>query len=153
MSETNGKPFTSFPYIKTPASYGVINLISGPIAPEGAVVQTFRASSGLLRKTSMASKSENGVVRLAATGPVKANLSLPMSLVSPSATDLTSAGPASRMGLRHTFGLGPAAFGQQCCSLASTLVHEAVHGLGYGPEDRPYQIEKYCFGCTVPGKQ
>lgn len=37
-------------------------------------------------------------------------------------------GPVSFLKWRHEFGLGPAAFGPACCSLASTLVHEVVHG-------------------------
>jgi len=58
-------------------------------------------------------------------------------------------GPLSFLGLRHTFGLGPLAFGPRCCSLASTLVHEAVHGLLHPSDKKPDQIEKDCFGCIT----
>ena len=61
-------------------------------------------------------------------------------------------GPVTFLRLRHTFGLGPAAFGPECCSLASTLVHEAVHGLTHISDKRPDQVEKDCFGCSVPEK-
>jgi hypothetical protein len=62
-------------------------------------------------------------------------------------------GPLTILGVRHTFGLGPAAFDPGlCCLLASTLVHEAVHGLGHLSQKRPEQVEKDCFGCTVPEK-
>jgi len=59
-------------------------------------------------------------------------------------------GPVSFLRLRHTFGLGPAAFGPGCCSLASTLVHEVVHGLTHISDKLPDQVEKDCFGCVVP---
>jgi len=60
------------------------------------------------------------------------------------------AGPVTFLQLRHTFGLGPAAFGPSCCSLASTLVHEVVHGMTHLSDKRPDQVERDCFGCTVP---
>jgi RHS repeat-associated protein len=59
-------------------------------------------------------------------------------------------GPLSFTGLRHRFGIGPLAFGSRCCSLASTIVHEASHGMRHWSDKRPAQIEQDCFGCTVP---
>ena len=59
-------------------------------------------------------------------------------------------GPVSFLRWRHEFGLGPTAFGPTCCSLASTLVHEVVHGLTHISDKKPDQIEKDCFGCVVP---
>jgi len=59
-------------------------------------------------------------------------------------------GPVTFLQLRHTFGLGPAAFGPSCCSLASTLVHEVVHGMTHLSDKKPDQVEKDCFGCVVP---
>ena len=83
-----------------------------------------------------------------ADGPKLANLIQNATFVyQPNSNNCGQTGPASVLGFRHVFGIGPLAFGPRCCSLASTLVHEAVHGLGYGPETRPDQIEKSCFGC------
>jgi RHS repeat-associated protein len=59
-------------------------------------------------------------------------------------------GPVTFLQLRHTFALGPAAFTPSCCSLASTLVHEVVHGMTHLSDKKPDQVEKDCFGCTVP---
>jgi RHS repeat-associated protein len=59
-------------------------------------------------------------------------------------------GPISYLQWRHTFSLGLSAFQKICCSLASTMVHEVVHGLSHISDKRPDQIEKDCFGCTVP---
>lgn len=52
----------------------------------------------------------------------------------------------SFIGLHHEIGLGPSAFGPGCCSLASTVAHEAVH-LVHGGENAAYGLEKKCFGC------
>ena len=52
----------------------------------------------------------------------------------------------SFIGLRHEVGLGPSAFGPGCCSLASTVAHEAVH-LVHGGESAAYGLEKKCFDC------
>ena len=70
----------------------------------------------------------------------------------PKSKDCGQTGPATVLRIRHTFGLEPLAFEPICCSLASTLVHEAVHGLTHPSNKRPQQIEKDCFGCTVPEK-
>jgi len=55
-------------------------------------------------------------------------------------------GPASFAGLRHTFAIGAPAFGTQCGPLASTLLHELVHGTGHISDKKPDQIERDCFG-------
>ena len=55
-------------------------------------------------------------------------------------------GPLSFMGLRHVVSLGPNAFTPSCCSLASTVAHEAVH-LTHGGGSKAYGLEKACFGC------
>jgi RHS repeat-associated protein len=85
-----------------------------------------------------------------AEGPALANLLEQATFVFlPNLRDCGQTGPATRHGYRHVFGLGIAAFSPgQCCNLASTMVHELVHGLGYGPDDRPNEVEKKCFGCT-----
>jgi RHS repeat-associated protein len=60
-------------------------------------------------------------------------------------------GPASVLGLRHTFGIGPAAFDpQRCCLLESTAVHEIVHGMRHPSDKRPDQVERDCFNCITP---
>jgi RHS repeat-associated protein len=60
-------------------------------------------------------------------------------------------GLASGLGLRHTFGIGPAAFDPQaCCLLESTAVHEVVHGMRHISDKRPDQVEKDCFNCITP---
>jgi RHS repeat-associated protein len=85
-----------------------------------------------------------------ADGPKLANLIQNATFVyQPNSKNCGQTGPASVLGFRHVFGIGPLAFGPRCCSLASTLVHEAVHGLGHPSETRPDQIEKSCFGCTT----
>jgi RHS repeat-associated protein len=61
-------------------------------------------------------------------------------------------GPLTFMRLRHTIALGINAFDPVlCCSLASTVVHEAVHSLTHF-DNKAYGIEKKCFGCTDPRK-
>jgi len=85
-----------------------------------------------------------------ADGPKLANLIQNATFVyQPNSKNCGQTGPASVLGFRHVFGVGPAAFGPSCCSLASTLVHEAVHGLGNTSETKPDQIEKSCFGCPT----
>lgn len=58
-------------------------------------------------------------------------------------------GPFSFIGIKHSVGIGPSAFTGACCSLASTISHEAVH-LTRGGEDKAYDLEKKCFGCSDP---
>src|SRR6266566_845288 len=58
-------------------------------------------------------------------------------------------GPFSLLRLRHVVTIGPPAFGPGCCSLASTITHEAVH-LRTNGDSRAYDVEKKCFGCSVP---
>lgn len=55
-------------------------------------------------------------------------------------------GPLSFLGLRHVVSLGPNAFTPKCCSLASTIAHEATHLIG-GNENKALGVEKACFGC------
>ena len=64
----------------------------------------------------------------------------------PKQDDCGFTGPASVAGFRHQVGLGPTSFSALCCSLASTVTHEAVHLLK-GGDDKAYGIEKACFGC------
>ena len=88
-----------------------------------------------------------------ADGPKLINLIQNATFVfQPNSKDCGQTGPATVLRFRHTFGLGPLAFEPICCSLASTLVHEAVHGLTHPRNKRPQRIEKDCFGCTVPEK-
>jgi hypothetical protein len=68
----------------------------------------------------------------------------------PNSKNCGQTGPVSFLGLRHTFGIGPAGLGPSCCSLASTIVHEAVHGMRHSSDKRPDQVEKDCFACTAP---
>ncbi len=70
----------------------------------------------------------------------------------PKQKDCGFTGPISVAGLRHEVGLGPNSFGPTCCSLASTITHEAVH-LNKGGDNQAYGVEKSCFGCpdTRPG--
>ena len=58
-------------------------------------------------------------------------------------------GPASVAGIRHQIAIGPLSFGPRCCSLASTIAHEASHmaPTRYG-EDKAYALEAPCFGCS-----
>ena len=64
-------------------------------------------------------------------------------------------GPVSGLDLFwHKFGIGPAGLGNaRCCSLASTIVHEVVHGMRHPSDKRPDQVEKDCFGCMIPEGQ
>jgi RHS repeat-associated protein len=55
-------------------------------------------------------------------------------------------GLLSFLRIRHVVSLGPNAFTPLCCTLASTVAHEAVH-LTSGGEDKAYGLEKSCFGC------
>jgi hypothetical protein len=71
----------------------------------------------------------------------------------PSSKNCGHTGPASFTGLTHTFGVGPPAFGAQCGPLASTLLHEAVHGMRHISDKKPDQIEKDCFGNIGSGQQ
>ena len=71
----------------------------------------------------------------------------------PNSKNCGHTGPISFTGLRHTFGVGAPAFGAQCGPLASTLLHEAVHGMRHISDKKPDQIEKDCFGNTGSGKQ
>jgi hypothetical protein len=64
----------------------------------------------------------------------------------PKMKDCGQTGPLSVIGLRHVVTLGPLAFTPRCCSLASTVAHEAVH-LTHGGENKAYGVEKSCFGC------
>jgi RHS repeat-associated protein len=64
----------------------------------------------------------------------------------PNSKDCGQTGFASLFGLRHTFGVGSPAFGSQCGPLASTLLHEVVHGMRHPSEKKPLQLEKDCFG-------
>lgn len=70
----------------------------------------------------------------------------------PKSKDCGQTGPASVLGLRHTFGIGLPAFGTQCGPLASTLLHETVHGMRNLSEKKPDQLEKDCFGYVGSGK-
>jgi RHS repeat-associated protein len=60
--------------------------------------------------------------------------------------DCGETGLMSWAGLRHVVSLGPSAFMPICCSLASTVTHEAVH-LRHGFDPKAKRIEKQCFGC------
>jgi len=66
----------------------------------------------------------------------------------PNSKNCGHTGPISFTGLTHTFGVGA-----QCGPLASTLLHEAVHGMRHISDKKPVQIEKDCFGNTGSGKQ
>jgi len=70
----------------------------------------------------------------------------------PKQSDCGFTGPASVAGLRHQVGLGPNSFKPICCSLASTVAHEAVHLLK-GGDDKAYGVEKSCFGCQDTRKK
>ena len=70
----------------------------------------------------------------------------------PKQKDCGFVGPASFVGFRHQVGIGPSAFTPDCCSLASTIAHEAVH-LTKGNDDKAYDLEEKCFGCKRPVKQ
>jgi RHS repeat-associated protein len=70
----------------------------------------------------------------------------------PKQSDCGFTGPASVAGIRHQVGLGPNSFKPICCSLASTVAHEAVH-LGKGGDDQAYGVEKSCFGCPDTRKK
>jgi RHS repeat-associated protein len=57
-------------------------------------------------------------------------------------------GPLTFVRLRHTLALGPGAFSPSlCCSLASTVTHEAVHSLTH-LDNKAFDIEQKCFGCS-----
>jgi RHS repeat-associated protein len=71
----------------------------------------------------------------------------------PNSNNCGHTGPVSFTGLTHTFGVGAPAFGALCGPLASTLLHEAVHGMRHISDKKPDQIEKDCFGNTGSGKQ
>ena len=61
-------------------------------------------------------------------------------------------GPLTFIRVRHTVALGPSAFHPgECCSLASTVTHEVVHSLTH-LDNKAYDIEKNCFGCSDPRK-
>jgi RHS repeat-associated protein len=49
--------------------------------------------------------------------------------------------------LTNKIQIGPAAFTPDCCSLESTLAHEANHLRIWGTEKSSYALEKKCFGC------
>jgi hypothetical protein len=51
--------------------------------------------------------------------------------------------------IRRTFVIGGASFNGLCCSLSSTIVHEAVHGLTHF-DGKAYDVEEKCFGCKRP---
>ena len=65
----------------------------------------------------------------------------------PKLKDCGETGPLTFWRLRHEVALGPNAFRGICCSLASTLTHEVVHSLTHG-ENKAYDIEQKCFGCS-----
>ncbi len=68
----------------------------------------------------------------------------------PSLKDCGQTGPLTFMRLRHEIALGPSAFHPgECCSLASTVTHEIVHSLTH-LDNKAYEIEKKCFGCSDP---
>ncbi len=112
--------------------------------PVGEVLMTFAIRQALekLRESCPSCAGKDG--------PKLANLIENATFVYlPNLKDCGQTGPVSFLGLfRHKFGIGPAGLGPQCCSLASTIVHEAVHGMRNSSDKRPDQVEKDCFGCT-----
>jgi len=82
-----------------------------------------------------------------ADGPAIANAIEGMTFVyKPNLKECGETGPLTFARIRHEVALGPSAFHPgECCSLASTVVHEAVHSLTHF-EKKASGVEEKCFG-------
>jgi len=64
----------------------------------------------------------------------------------PNLKECGETGPLTYIRIRHEVALGPSTFHPgECCSVASTVVHEAVHSMRHF-EKRARGIEEKCFG-------